>query len=176
MRVADMAKTVRLIGESQKACSHCGKMFERDKRNTWAYWERAKYCGRNCAGAAIAAAKLAARLPMEQDFQKWFDRTDGCWLWRAAIDRDGYGIFSYAGKTRRAARYALELDGRTLGPGEMACHHCDNPQCVRPGHLFAGTNQDNMQDMVRKGRNPDRFGENNPNWKHGRKARGGAHG
>jgi hypothetical protein len=149
-----------------KNCGHCGGEFARDKRNTYAYWARAKYCSRSCAGAAIAAAKIAARLPRETDFLKWFTPGDGCWEWQGAIDRDGYGIFSYAGKTSRAAREALAFDGRDPGNG-FACHHCDNPRCVRPSHLFVGTNRDNMQDMVQKGRNPNRFGPNNPNWKGG---------
>lgn len=161
-------KRIRIVGPVQrsyaKQCAYCGVEFAKDPRNTWGYWERAKYCSRQCAGTAIAQARVAKRPPREVAFAKWFIRTDGCWEWRGAVDRDGYGIFSYANETRRAARVALELDGRAPGD-RFACHHCDNPRCVRPDHLFVGTNQDNMQDMVRKGRNPDRLGIKNPNWR-----------
>lgn len=150
-----------------KHCVRCGEEFFRDTRNTWAYWERAKYCSRACAGADIAAKKIAGRPPINAAFEQWFVRNGDCWNWRGAVDKDGYGIFTYAGKTYRAARFAIEFDGRELGPGQFACHHCDNPQCVRPDHLFVGTNADNMQDMVRKGRNPNREGKNNPNYRHG---------
>lgn len=154
-----------------KICDNCGAIFFRDKRNTWAYWNRAKFCSRTCFGAFDARRKVAARVPFAEDFAKWFSTGDGCWEWTGATDRDGYGVFNYAGKSHRANRVALLLDGRD--PGEkFACHSCDNPRCVRPSHLFIGTNQDNMQDMVAKGRNPDRFGANNPNFKHGRKAAG----
>ena len=169
-----MGEVIRLVGDRQrdpahaKQCGSCGNTFYRDKRCTWAHWGRAKYCSRDCAGAHIAAQKIAARKPRDDDFMRWFQPSDGCWEWQGAIDRDGYGIFSYSGKTHRAARVALEIDGRALVGRQMACHHCDNPRCVRPDHLFAGTNQDNMKDMVRKGRNPDRFGSNNPNWRGGR--------
>lgn len=152
---------------NSKLCAHCGATFYRDKRNTYAHWGRAKFCSRNCAGAAIGAAKVTVRPSREDAFAKWFSAGEGCWEWQGATDRDGYGIFTYAGETHRAGRIALELDGRKPGSGEMACHHCDNPRCVRPDHLFVGSNQDNMQDMVRKGRNPDRFGPNNPNWRGG---------
>lgn len=165
-------RTVFLDTTQSKSCAHCGMTFYRDKRNTWAHWNRAKYCGRVCAGAAIAAAKLEKRPPLAEAFAKWFTPSGGCWEWQGAIDRDGYGIFSYAGKTARAARMALSLSGRPLASGEFACHHCDNPRCVRPDHLFVGTNTDNMRDMVAKGRNPDRWGENNPNYRHGQTAKG----
>ncbi|TCM21521.1 HNH endonuclease [Novosphingobium sp. PhB165] len=168
-----MAKPVSMAFKDMscsKRCENCGNPFYRDKRNTRAYWQKAKFCSRECFGAFDARRKVDTRLPFEQDFLRWFSKGDGCWEWIGAIDRDGYGIFSYAGKTYRAHRIAMQLDGRD--PGDMmACHHCDNPVCVRPDHLFAGTNADNMQDMVAKGRNPNRFGANNPNFKHGRTAR-----
>ena len=48
-------------------------------------------------------------------------------------------------------------------PGDLlVCHSCDNPPCCNPAHLFSGTVQDNMVDMVQKGRNPDVCGENHP--------------
>lgn len=52
----------------------------------------------------------------------------------------------------RANRYSLEQVIGSLGEGIFACHHCDNPPCVRADHLFAGTVTDNVQDMIRKGR------------------------
>jgi hypothetical protein len=89
---------------------------------------------------------------MADDFARWLTKTDDCWLWIGAIGADGYGRFNYEGRQYRAHRLALELAGTKLGDGLFACHHCDNPKCVRPDHLFAGTNQDNMRDMVRKWR------------------------
>lgn len=54
---------------------------------------------------------------------------------------------------------AWELaNGRPVPPGTLVCHHCDNPPCVNPAHLFLGAPTDNMQDMIKKGRQRFRRG------------------
>lgn len=79
-------------------------------------------------------------------------KTEGCWLWTGARTSRGYGVITIRYKSLYVHRLALQLAGRPLGPGELACHHCDTPLCVRPDHLFAGTVADNAADMVAKGR------------------------
>lgn len=76
---------------------------------------------------------------------------DECWEWQSTRLRTGYGQFPVSGKRYPAHRYAYEI---TYGPlGELlACHKCDNPICVNPNHLFAGTSMDNFLDMMAKGR------------------------
>lgn len=80
------------------------------------------------------------------------DDPEACWLWLGSKRRKGYGRMWWRGRTYIVSHVALEVDGRPLRPGEMACHHCDNPSCVNPTHLFRGTASDNMQDMNAKGR------------------------
>lgn len=83
-----------------------------------------------------------------------------CWLWTGPTGRTGrtgrtgYGRFQVAPYTTQPAhRVSLEMSlGRKLLPSEMACHHCDNPPCVRPDHLFVGDALTNMQDRDAKGR------------------------
>ena len=66
---------------------------------------------------------------------------------------------------RQAHRVAWELTNGEVENGLYVCHHCDNIMCVNPNHLFLGTQQDNMDDMVAKGRSMKLAGEKNPHAK-----------
>ena len=80
-------------------------------------------------------------------------KTRGCWYWTASTDPLGYGFFHVSGRKKvRAHRVAWELTNGPIPQGMLVCHTCDHPSCVRPDHLFLGTNDDNLKDMARKGR------------------------
>lgn len=85
------------------------------------------------------------------------EKTDSCWNWLAQIDKFGYGNFSIMTKPVRAHRYSYEIHCGPIGPGLNICHTCDNPRCVNPAHLFPGTQWQNIQDMVQKGRLRNQF-------------------
>jgi len=72
----------------------------------------------------------------------------------AAADPTGYGRFKIAGKAEMAHRIAYDLAIGGLDSDLMICHHCDNPPCCNPAHLFQGTRSDNMKDAYAKGRLP----------------------
>lgn len=76
----------------------------------------------------------------------------GCWEWQGNLDRYGYGIFKLGNKSYKAHRYSYELYNGSFEQSFHVLHCCDNPKCVNPEHLFLGTNQDNIQDKVNKGR------------------------
>lgn len=86
---------------------------------------------------------------------------DACWEWMGGKTSDGYGMISIDGINQGAHRIAYQLYIGEIPYRFCVCHRCDNPSCVRPDHLFLGTNTDNMHDCVIKGRHSDQSGENN---------------
>lgn len=97
---------------------------------------------------------------------------DECWEWTAGIHKTGYGAMHYKkveGKFSngdKAHRFSFELhNGRPIETGKHILHSCDNRKCVNPHHLREGTNAENVQDKVSRGRQPVHIGMKNPNVK-----------
>jgi len=91
---------------------------------------------------------------VEQRFYEKFEAVTetGCWIWTGALNGGGYGSMTINSESVRAHRYSYELHIGPIPPQMFVCHSCDVRSCVNPDHLFLGTNQDNMQDCVNKGR------------------------
>jgi HNH endonuclease len=102
------------------------------------------------------ANHLTGPRPLEERF--WpkvrVGKPDECWEWDGArFSPTGYGAFQFGvKKTVRAHRIAFQLAGGLLPPGMLVLHHCDNPPCCNPAHLYAGNHSQNNQDCVRRGR------------------------
>lgn len=75
----------------------------------------------------------------------------GCWEWPTGSEKD-YPEVCVKGERIRLHRLSYELFKGEIPEGCHVCHHCDNTRCVNPEHLFAGRQQSNMRDMMRKGR------------------------
>lgn len=133
-----------------KPCAVCGKGFVRRARDSSAQWLSRQFCSCSCAN------KVKKSKPLEAAFLRSLSASR-CIEWGGSCDGGGYGVVKHEGKKWKAHRLAYTL---AFGdPGELnVLHRCDNPPCVNPAHLFVGTQADNAQDMVRKGRmNPASF-------------------
>ena len=87
---------------------------------------------------------------------------DGCWEWQGGKDGCGYGQINFGGRHLKAHRVAYAaFNGIPIESiDKCVLHKCDNPGCVRPDHLFLGTQKDNAIDRERKQRGRDSRGEN----------------
>jgi len=90
-------------------------------------------------------------------------KTESCWTWIGHRNAADYGTLGTArgGKIHYAHRLSWEIHFGDIPLGLLICHHCDNPPCVNPSHLFLGTHRDNTADSVKKGRRASKRGELN---------------
>lgn len=95
---------------------------------------------------------------MSSKFWERVYKTNYCWNWKAGKDEKGYGLF-WCKKTWRAHRFSWVVHYGEIPNNLHVLHKCDNPKCVNPEHLFLGTNQDNVNDKFKKGRNYNVKGE-----------------
>jgi hypothetical protein len=95
-------------------------------------------------------------------------KAEGCWLWTGSKDSFGYGKIYCGTSTPRTGRknwtmrthiFSWILRNGPVPSGMCVLHHCDNPPCVNPAHLWLGSRGDNNKDALRKGRNWKPSGE-----------------
>lgn len=90
--------------------------------------------------------------PLPERFWAKVQKGQDCWLWSGSTN-GRYGRIVVDGKNTPAHRVSWTLHNGPVPDDRSVCHHCDNPLCVRPDHLFLGTQSDNMRDCAAKGRN-----------------------
>lgn len=81
-------------------------------------------------------------------------RVGDCWEWSGQRNREGYGstprVQGFRGQAPHRVAWMLANDAIAIPDGRMICHHCDNPPCCNPAHLYCGTGSDNAKDYWRR--------------------------
>lgn len=142
-RDVNLTKPINTVGKPDAACEVCGGALKAGAR---------KYCSAACYRIVQRSR------PVDVRFWSKVEKTSTCWLWRGGVNPDnGYGYFSWAARYGRmrpvgAHRVSWELTHGPIPEGQSVLHHCDQPLCVRPEHLFLGTQKANMEDAAQKAR------------------------
>jgi HNH endonuclease len=105
---------------------------------------------------------VPAPTPVADRFWSYVDRrgADECWPWTGSCTK-GYGTLRIGGRGAQAPRLSWEIHCGPIPGGMWILHHCDNPPCVNPAHLFLGTVDDNNNDKIQKGRQRGAVGDRN---------------
>lgn len=135
--------------------------MEKRRSETRTTFAARQYCSRTCAIRAVHGRPMMHRLAT----YRAENLTTGCWEWTACRNSKGYGRTARTpefGRECLVHRLSWLLHRGAIPAGTLVLHHCDNPSCFNPDHLFLGTNADNVADKVKKGRGARLSGANNP--------------
>lgn len=163
-----------------KICEYCGVEFLPSYRFSKKHWEKRRFCKVSCRTEGRRGERRSSfnqeRIPLSERFWSKVNRDTclgescgchrglgHCWLWIGAKDVKGYG---YLGNRRKpnikAHRLSFSMHKGPIPKGKHVLHHCDNPPCSNPDHLFPGTQADNNRDKDMKGRGRKRLGIDHP--------------
>lgn len=113
---------------------------------------RGKFCSKKCY---VKWQTGREKFPRKERFMKYVKKSGKCWLWTGYRMPNGYALFGIGERKhpmRLAHRCSYTMFIGPIPKDKLVLHKCDIRHCVKPKHLWIGTQQDNMDDMNRKGR------------------------
>ena len=144
----DLRKVKQKIRLS-KICFQCNSQF-----NASASFR--KFCSKKCGLDSHLFWNIATDEQKLNRIKKLYEnlviKQEGCWRWKGRLNHWGYGMLTIHKKNERAHRISWLIYKGEIPKGLLVCHSCDNPICSNPEHLWLGTNYDNQQDSIKKGR------------------------
>jgi len=130
----------------QCKCIACGNTFNRKPSHI------GSYCSNSCA------SKSRPRISPLVRFLDKVTKTDGCWNWTGSLHSNGYGHLFVDGRLVYAHRFSYAQYVGPIPDGLNVLHTCDNPACVKPSHLYAGSQKQNGLDASARARMPRGIG------------------
>lgn len=131
-----------------RSCKEC-----RQKYMAFMQKERTK---KNCPICKKAHNNMTVECSIKCKILNRHKVVDGCWIWQGKLNNSGYGCFSELineeKQELRSHRESYKIFKGEIPEGMLVCHTCDNPACCNPEHLWLGTNKENQQDSLKKGR------------------------
>lgn len=136
-----------------KTCVQCDKEFEYKIPDCCSFTCGNRLKAKNNRFWAVASEEQKIER-MRLYFEKYVIKNedpDKCWGWSGMKTPSGYGIL-HCSNLRRAHRLSWIIHNGPFPKELHVLHKCDMRSCTNPNHLFLGTHQDNMNDMLKKGR------------------------
>lgn len=137
---------------SSKICPCCGNEFFKPDYNSVNQWENRIYCSLMCKNQKLPLDEYKKER-LSFIFSKTILKKSGCIEWKGCVNSSGYGVLNFLGKMDYIHRIVYKLIIGEIPEEFQILHKCDNRPCINPNHLFLGTHQDNMDDMISKRRN-----------------------
>lgn len=141
-------------------CAACGKAFTRVVSQVRTYYS--PICSQ-VGRTKTLESRFWAKVNKDGPIPAHRPELGPCWLWMGSTVRGGYGRLNDGRSGVNTHRLSFELCVGAIPDGLDVLHKCDNPPCCNPEHLFPGTDQDNANDKVEKGRSPNQKGAANGN-------------
>lgn len=154
--------------KQDSGCQHCGKPLARRPNEKPREYRERTHCDRTCSLKARALYISTHEMLLNNSVP----RPGGCWEWDMYLDPKGYGRTGTPHHSEVLAHRVSYIEFKGPIPeGLHILHSCDNPRCINPDHLRAGTNTENVQDRVNRHRSARLWGSLNPNFLHGQFSR-----